>query len=160
MDGEVNSLQGAHLLRKPRECPSIALKVPLCSGLSIGNPTEKARASLPLQESPCRSTVRVIPSIGNQPTPYRGLLGLRAPNPKKVSGPRDPKKVSKSLGDSPGSLRRVSRKCLESVFGLSPGLFGDFLGPRETFSDFFGISGPEGPRDLCKGRAGSQSECS
>ena len=69
-----------------------------------------------------------------------------------------PKKSQKSLGDSPASLRRLSRKCLESVFGV----FRDYLdtfggpgasGPERHFRDFFGISGPEGLRDLCKGRA-------
>ena len=29
--------------------------------------------------------------------------------------------------------------------------------PRNHFRDFFGIPGPEGPRDLCKGQAGSQT---
>ena len=73
----------------------------------------------------------------------------------------DPKKYPKSFGDSLGSLQRVSGKCLESVFGV----FRDFLetfggpeagGPGRHFREFFGISGPEGPRDLCKGRADSQ----
>ena len=53
---------------------------------------------------------------------------------------------------------KVSGECFWSI----PGLFGDFWGPGaggpgRHFRDFFGISGPEGPRDLCKGRAGSQS---
>ena len=55
--------------------------------------------------------------------------------------PRDPKLVSKksqkSLGDSPASLRRVSGKCLESVFGV----FRDFL------ENFWG-PGAGGPRDI------------
>ena len=46
-------------------------------------------------------------------------------------------------------------------------MFRDFLetfgvpgagGPGRHFRDSFGISGPEGPRDLCKGRAGSQTK--
>ena len=62
-------------------------------------------------------------SVGNQPAPYRALSGPPGPKCRKslenVSRglrPRDPKKSQKSLGDSPGSLRRVSGKCLESVF--------------------------------------------
>ena len=46
-----------------------------------------------------------------------------------------------------------------SDFWSVPGLFGDFLGSlglRETVRDSLGISGPEGQRDLCQGRAGSQ----
>ena len=57
----------------------------------------------------------------------------------------DSGKVSKKSGDS---LKKVPKK-----------LFRDFFQtrgrrPRETFSDFFGISGPEGPRDPCKWSTG------
>ena len=69
---------------------------------------------------------------------------------QKASGPGTPKSLKKCPGDSPESLRKVSGKCLESVFGLSPGLFGDFLGsrgrrPRETFLRLFWDFGPGGP---------------
>ena len=53
---------------------------------------------------------------------------------------------------SPDTFRRLSRPCL--------GLFGDFFSrswagrPGRHFRDFLGISGPEGPRAPCKGRAG------
>ena len=106
-------------------------------------------------------------SIGNQPAPYRGLPGPPCPKCRKVSkvSPRTlpapgPQKVSKKSrgqsGKSPESLRKVFGECFWSALGL----FGDFLGspglrPRETFSRLFGISGPEGPKYLCKGHAGS-----
>ena len=81
---------------------------------------------------------------------------------RKCRRPRNPEKSPKSLGNSLGSLRRGSGKSRKSLFGLFPRLFGDFPwgsrtgGPGRHFRDFFGISGPKGPRDLCKGRAGSQ----
>ena len=110
----------------------------------------------------CDFSAEFTMSIGNQLAPCRGLPGPPGPKCRKMSpgasGPEMPKKSQKSLGDSPASLRRVSGKCLLSVLGL----FGDFLGSRGQrpwghFRDFFGISGPEGPGDLCKGRAGSQN---
>ena len=68
-----------------------------------------------------------------------------SPGPQKVI-----LKVSKTSrgqsGKCPESLRKVSGEC----FGTFWRLFG------RHFRDFFGVSGPEGPRDLCKGRAGSQ----
>ena len=86
--------------------------------------------------------------FGNQPAPYRGLSG--PPGPKSQSRlenvsrglrPRDPQKSQKSLGDRPGSLRRVSGKCLESVFGLSPGLLETFWAPApgDIFETFLGF---------------------
>ena len=100
--------------------------------------------------------------IGSQPAPYRGLSGPRCrksfENLSRGLRPVDPKTSPKSLGDSLGSLRRVSGEC----FWTFSGLFGDFFGvqqaggPGRHFQDFFGISGPEGPRDPCKRRAGSQ----
>ena len=61
--------------------------------------------------------------------------------------PWDPKKSQKSLGDSPGSLQRVSGMCLESVFGVFRDFSGDFSGswgwrPQETFSRLFRHLGP------------------
>ena len=58
-----------------------------------------------------------------------------------------------------------SGKSLENVCS---GLFRDFFqtfwdpaagGPGRLFSDFLGISGPEGPRDSCSSREGSQYVC-
>ena len=56
----------------------------------------------------------------------------------RASGPRTPKSLQKGLGDSPGSLWRVSGKCLESFFLECSG----------TFSDFLGVRGPEAPGDI------------
>ena len=90
---------------------------------------------------------------------------LRARNAEKVSkmslGPQDPKKSPKSPGalqkHSPDTFRRLYRDLpdcprdfFETFWGPGAG------GPERRFGDFFGISGPEGPGDLCKGRAGSQ----
>ena len=135
----------------PRKSPKLPRKFPDFPGgqpLSLGS----------LTPSPDSQKLCLIHTgIGNQPAPYRGLSGPPGPKSQKslknVSRglrPRDPKKSQKSLGDSPGSPRRVSGKCLESVFGLSPGLFGDFLGsrgrrPRETFLRLFWDLGPGGP---------------
>ena len=95
--------------------------------------------------------------------PARPLQGSLASDPKcrKIL-----ENVSRGLrsGDtkkSPKTVWEVSRKCLESVFGLFPDFLGSFSGsqaggPGRHSRDFFGISGPEGPRDPCKGRAGSQ----
>ena len=77
---------------------------------------------------------------------------------KCLLGPpaRDPKKSRKSLGDSPGSLGRVSGKCLESVFGVFRDFLETFLGsrgrsPRETFSRLFRHFGPWGPERPLQG---------
>ena len=110
--------------------------------------------------------------VGNQPAPYRGLSAPPGPKYRKslenVSRglrPRDPKKSPKSPGTlqkhSPDTFRRLSedfpdcpRDFFETFWGPGAG------GPGRHFRDSFGISGPEGPRDLCKGRAGSQFFCS
>ena len=69
------------------------------------------------------------------------LPGPPAPESRKVS-----KKSREQSGKSPESLRRVSKESFQTV----PETF------WRHFRDLFGISGPKGPRDLCKGRAGSQ----
>ena len=62
-------------------------------------------------------------------------------------GPEMPKKSRKYLPGPPApEPRKVSKKSREQS-GKSP-----------DSRDFFGISGPKGPRDLCKGRAGSQTK--
>ena len=107
-----------------------------------------------------------VSCLGNQPAPYRGLSGPPSPKSQKslenVSrGPGTPKSLKKVSGtvrevsgESPESVWRVFLDCprdfLETFWGPGAG------GPGRHFRDFFGISGPEGPRDLCKGRAGSQ----
>ena len=81
---------------------------------------------------------------------------------KCLPGPRDPKKSPESPGTlqkhSPDTFRRLSgdfpdcpRDFLETFWGPGAG------GPGRHFRDFFGISGPKGPGDLCKGLAGSQA---
>ena len=102
--------------------------------------------------------------VANQPAPYRGLSGPKRPRCRKslknVSWglrPRNPEESPKSLTNN---LKRVFRhfpKTLRRLLRLFPGLLGSGArGPRRHFRDFFGISGPKGPRDLCKGWAGSQ----
>ena len=81
-------------------------------------------------------------------------------------GPRNAEKVSpKSLQMVLGTVWEVSRESPESVERVFSDCPRDFLetfrgsrarGPRRHFRDSFGISGPKGPRDLCKGRAGPQ----
>ena len=53
-------------------------------------------------------------------------------------------------GSQAGHFRDFFPDFLETFSGSLDG------GPGRHFRDFFGISGPEGPRDPCKGRAGSQ----
>ena len=83
------------------------------------------KPACPLQRSP-------RPSGPEMPTKSRECL-------------RDLKKSQKSLGESPASLRRVSGKCLESVFGVFRDFFETFWGRgRETFSRLFRHFGPGG----------------
>ena len=97
--------------------------------------------------------------FANPPASYRSLSGPPGPKPpkslKKVSRglwPRGPQKSGKSL--------EKVRKSLEKVCsGLFRDFFPDFFQSRrfrETFSDFLGISGREGPRDSCSSSEGSQ----
>ena len=79
--------------------------------------------------------------------PLQGSFGPSGPEMAKKSrkmsgGAGDPQKSRKSLGDSPGSLRRVSGNCLESVFGVFRDFLETFWGPGATgpgrhFRDFF-----------------------
>ena len=83
--------------------------------------------------------------------PFTGVSrALRARNPEKVwkkspraSGPGTPRESGKSLEN----VRRVWKKSRK--------------GPKKTcsrlFPDFFGVSGPEVPRDPCKWPTGSQN---
>ena len=111
---------------------------------------------------------RVLPELlGTSPAPYRDLSGPSVPKCRKslenVSWgfwPRNPEKSPKGLGNNLGSLRRVSGKRRKSLVGLFPRNFLEKFrgsgarGPRRHFRDFHGLSGPKGPRDLCKGQAG------
>ena len=78
-------------------------------------------------------------TIANQPAHYRGLLGPSGPKCRKsleTRGlrPRNPEKSPKSLGNSPESLRRVSKESFRTV--------------PETFCRLFGVPGPEAPGDI------------
>ena len=116
-------------------------------------------------------SIRMTQKVGNQPAPLQRSLGPSGPEIKKkvskmspgASGPGTPKSLKKVSGtvrevsgESPESVWRVFLDCprdfLETFWGPGAG------GPGRHFRDFFGISGPEGPRDLCKGRAGSQAK--
>ena len=89
---------------------------------------------------------------------------LRARNAEKVSNMSEapgPRKVSKKS-------REQSEKTLSTLSGVFSGCSRDFFetfrgsgagGPGRHVRDFFGVSGPKGPRDLCKGRARSQRSC-
>ena len=80
-------------------------------------------------------------------------------------GPETPKKSEKSLKKvlRPRAPPRVWKKSRKSLFGTFSRLFPDSRdffqtrgGPRGLVSDFFGVLGPEGPRDPCKWPTGSQ----
>ena len=102
--------------------------------------------------------------LGTSPPLTEVSRALRARDAEKVSkmspgasGPGTPKSLKKVSG----TVREVSGESresvsMESVFGVFRDFLETFWGPGRHFRDFFGISGPEGPRDLCKGRAGSQ----
>ena len=62
---------------------------------------------------------------------------------------RDAEKVSKMSPGASGPRTPKSRQKVPGTVRKDPGRY---------FRDFFGISGPKGPRDLCKGRARSQRE--
>ena len=79
------------------------------------------------------------------------------------SGPEIPKKSEKGLPGPPAAgsqkvwkkSRSSPEKSGKSLENVSSGLFRDFFqtfwdpGAGRPFSDFWGISGPEGPKDSC-----------
>ena len=77
------------------------------------------------------------------------LPGPPARGPEKVS-----KKSRRQSGKSPQSLRKVSGECFPDFLETFSGF--QARGPEKHFRDFVGMSGPENPRDPCKGRAGSR----
>ena len=106
---------------------------------------------LQMSWEPARPLQRSLaPSGPEMPKKSRKCLenvsrGLRPRTPHKVS-----KKSRGQSGKSPESLRRVSGKCLESVFGVFRDFLETFWGsrglrPRETFSRLFRHFGPGGP---------------
>ena len=108
-----------------------------------------------------------VTELGTSPHLTSVSRALRAPKMSPGPSVRDLRKSLQKCrgqsGKSPESLGKVSGKCLESVFGPPPDFLETFPGSWASglgrhFRDFFGISGPEGPRDPCKRRAGSQSK--
>ena len=101
--------------------------------------------------------------IGSPLAIYRGLSGPPGPKPRKsspgASGPGTPRESGKSLEkvwrvwkkSRKGSERRF-RDFFQTLGGPGAG------GPGRLFSDFFGVSGPQGARDACKWPTGSQVE--
>ena len=91
--------------------------------------------------------------------PYRGHSGPSGPksqkNRKKVAGasrPRGQKRLKKSQKRSKTSQKPP----FFDFFNLFFNFFSTFFDPgaerpRQLFFDFFGISGPKGPNDPCKG---------
>ena len=118
-------------------------------------------------------------SVANSPSSYRSLLGPSGPKCPGVSGSALSRGVRGSVTwgacrplRAPGS--RVSRKCPESVPGVSNGcpghsrdtlgtLFGHSgawgpKGPADTRGHFLDTSGPKGPRDSCSWTRSSQNQ--
>ena len=96
----------------------------------------------------------------------RALWARFAEKVSKISPSASGPLTLKSLQKVSRTVQEVSRESPESVWRVfldCPRGFGDSSGSgvrrrQEKFSvDFFGISGPEGARDPCKGQAGSQS---
>ena len=99
------------------------------------------------------------PSIWEPIGHLQGSLGPSAPEtPKKsekkspgASGPGTPRESGKSL-------EKVPKDFFETFSRLSGGPGAG--GPGRLFSDFLGVSGPEGMRDPCKWPTGSQASIS
>ena len=114
---------GQHWRRWPLNTRSLTEGTARVSNITSDRAANLWEPARPLQRS-------FGPSAPEMPRKSRKCLpGPEAPGPPKSQ---------KSLGESPASLRRVSGKCLQSVFGV----FRDFLGsrgrrPRETFSRLF-----------------------
>ena len=86
-------------------------------------------------------------------TPKKSEKSL--PGPPAPGPPESLEKVSKKSGESGKSLEKVPKDFFETFSRLSGGPGAG--GPGRLFSDFFGVSGPEGPRDPCKWSTGSQN---
>ena len=92
------------------------------------------------------------------PGPFGGEIPKESP--KESPGPpaQASKKCPKESQESLRSPKTSSIETLETLLRLIRTLFGP-LGrkvPGDSFGDFLGISGPKGPGDSWKGRAGSQ----
>ena len=104
--------------------------------------------------------------VANPPASCRCLSrppGPKSPKSLKKSLPGAPAagspKVWKKSRKSPKSLAKVSKMSVRDFFETFSRLFWDRPFFR-LFSDFLGISGPEGPRDSCSSSEGSQLLCS
>ena len=110
----------------------------------------------PEQNSEIRSRVAIRATI------YRSLRALRARNPKKVS-----KRVFLGVCKKVPENTRKSQKIPEKYpnldffgcFSTFSGIFGDFFADpqKDSFRDFFGISGPESPETPVSGRSDRNS---
>ena len=90
-------------------------------------------------------------------TIYRSLWALRARNPKKVS-----KRVFLGVCKKvPENTRKSPNLVFFGDFLTFSGIFGDFFADpqKDSFRDFFGISGPEGPETPVNGRSGRKFMC-
>ena len=100
--------------------------------------------------------------FATQETIYRSLRALRARNPKKVSK-RVFLGVCKKVPENTRKIRKIPQKIPKfgffGYFSTFSGIFGDFFAdpPKDSFRDFFGISGPEGPETPVNGRLGRNS---
>ena len=96
---------------------------------------------------------------------------MAATGVSRAFGPEIPKKSEKSLPVPPARGPKKSGKSPEQTFSRLFPDFSDFFeafsrhfgtpgagGPGRLFADFFGISGPEGPRNSCSSPEGSQSK--
>ena len=110
------------------------------------------------------TTCALFEVIGGISEIFHDLLGTSPPLTGGLSGPEMPKKSRKCLPGPPawdlqkvsGTVWEVSGESPESVWRVFPDFLATFSvsqagGPRRHFRDFFGISGPEGSRDPCKG---------
>ena len=108
-----------------------------------------------------QALLKQLACFANPPASYRSLSGPPGPKSqkslKKVSRglrPWGPKRSVKSL-EKVRQVWKKSRKCLfgtfvETFWGPGAG------GPGRPFFRLLGISGPEGPRESCSSREGSQ----
>ena len=98
------------------------------------------------------------PGPALQESPGPSGPGIPKESPKSLGSPRGPKSVRNSLkavsGVSKQSIlrpRRLFLDCFEHFLDPGP------EGRGRLFGDSFGIPGPEGPGDSCKGRPGLQN---
>ena len=92
--------------------------------------------------------------VATQATIYRSLRPLRAPKiPKKSLCKKVPENTRKSQKNTP---KNTQIRVFFGYFSTFSGIFGDFFADpqKDSFRDFFGVSGPEGPETPVNGRLG------